>query len=88
MKLQDLLDLLDLDLLVTRYANQKGRFSASFRNTDVKEGIMLCGAYGDGKDYHSAVEDYLKKIRGRRIVINAGDKERRREFTVPESVEQ
>lgn len=53
-----------------------------FRSTEVKNGMMLRGAYGSGETQAEAADDYLKQIAGETLVVNAyGDN--RREIKVP-----
>jgi len=79
------LDTIDSNLELRRYANQKGRWIAKIEDAELKEGIMLIGDYGTGKSPEQAIEDYVKKIKGKLIVINAMTDERK-EFKVPESL--
>lgn len=76
-------DVIDCDLKVTYYANQNNRWSASIENCETKDGSILCGEYGNGDSPQSAIIDYIGRIQGKLIVINATSKEYRKEFTVP-----
>jgi len=82
----DYLDMIDCSLEVHRYANQNERWTAQIENCEVKEGVILMGVYGNADSPTKAISDYVKKIRGKRIVINAGSPEHRREFNMSEYI--
>lgn len=84
MKLYDVADLLSVNLIITRYPNQNDRYTAQLEGCKVSENGFLVGVYGDGNTPMSALENYWGRIKGKKIVFNAMDKERRREFYVPE----
>ncbi len=44
-----------------------GRFYASFDYVDVAEGGVLIGAYGNGPTPELAIEDYARKLQGKRV---------------------
>ena len=79
------LDTIDCDLELRRYANQSGRWLAKIERSETKEGCILTGNYGTGKTPEQAIEDYVRQIKGKLIVVNAGS-DRRREFKVPDSL--
>ena len=82
MNIGEYLDILNLNLIVTRHHSQGNRWTASIEGADIKDGIFLRGTYGEGESCNAAIEDYLKQIRGKCMVINAASKTRR-EFIVP-----
>lgn len=85
MTIEELGDLMQCDLILTRYAAQNNRWCCQFEHAEVKEGCGLLGTHGNAKTPYGAIADYVKKIRGRVIVINAmGDN--RREFGVPSTL--
>jgi len=86
MNLDDYLDAIDVQLELTRYPNQDGRWCAHFESCEIKEGGGLTSAHGNGPSPSEAIADYLEQIRGKRIVFNAMSKELRREFTVPQQI--
>lgn len=86
MKLDDYCDAINVDLVVRRYASQNNRWCARFDRCEVKNGSLLSSEYGNGVTPEGAIEDYLKKIAGKRIILDAGTTNRR-EFTVPERLE-
>ena len=47
-----------------------------YRNAEIKDGMFLISEYGTGIDFESACDDYLKKIRGKKLVFNAETKNR------------
>lgn len=82
MDIQEYADVINANLKITRYHNQRGRWSAKFEFCEVKDGVMLVGEYGNGKNPTQAIDDYLKRILGKTIVFNAMA-DSRREFNVP-----
>lgn len=86
MKLEDYLDTLNIDLEITRYCNQEERWSARFDGCEIKIGGCLRSAFGNGHSPDEAIASYIREIRGQRIVFNAYDEKRRREYTVPEGL--
>lgn len=86
MTLSGYLDAMNLDLVVRRYHNQGERWSASFEDCEVKEGVMLSSVYGSGHSPREAIEDYVGRVIGQLVVFQAGSL-RRREFVVPKNIE-
>lgn len=85
MNFYDYMDTINVDLEVTRYHNQ-ARWLARFHGTEVRRGFaMLVSEYGLGKTPDEAIADYMEKIRGKKIIINAMSTTRR-EFVVPETI--
>ena len=82
----DFADIIRVDIKVTRHANQNGRWTAEFERTEVKDGCVLRGVYGDGTSPRTAIEDYIKKIKGKLLVTNAMSKTHRKEFGVPDNL--
>lgn len=58
------------------------RYYASFEDCEVKDGSVLCGAFGDGATPDEAMAEYAARISGQRLVFNAMSRERR-EITAP-----
>ena len=83
MNIGELADIMGVHLIITRYDGQGGRCVASFERTEVKDGHLLVGTYGDGHTPYEAIRDYVDKIKGKWLIINAMDKEKRRGFGVP-----
>lgn len=64
-----------------------GRFTASFEKSEIKDGGLLIGLYGNGNTPEEAIAGYGKQISGKLLVINAyGDPVKRKEILVPEFV--
>lgn len=62
-------------LLCLDYANlevfrNKEGICVMYKGADIKCGIALKGEYGVGIDFESACDDYLNKIRGKKLVFN------------------
>lgn len=59
------------------------RFYAEFENAEVKIGHLLCAFYGDGNTIFEAIKDYFERVQGCTLVINAANKDKRKELRVP-----
>lgn len=83
-------DIIGVDLIIRRYANQKNRHTASFERTETKsskESSILTGKYGNSNiDAAHAVIDYIEKIKGMWLVVNAMSEDSRKEFGVPDTL--
>ena len=87
MNITDYADILNIEINVKYYPNQKNRWSASFHNAEMLEGSILISEYGNGSTPESAIEDYINIIKGKRLVFNAGGGLKyRREYDVPEGL--
>ncbi len=42
-----------------------------YKNAEIKDGCVLVSEYGVGTDFESACDDYLRKIRGKKLVFHA-----------------
>jgi len=74
MTIYELGDMLNENLQIKRYANQGKRHTASFERVEIKESEsdpILRGEYGEGETPKEAIEDYVQKIKGKFIVVNA-----------------
>lgn len=85
MNIYELSDMLDTNLVLTRYSNQGRRWSAQLHWTEIKDGNILSSSYGSGETPDEAVNDYINKIRGKLLVYNAGG-ETRRTLTAPDTL--
>lgn len=83
MTLEQFSDIIDRDLKITRYSNQKGRFCVRFEQGSVKEGSFLAYYSGNGDSYDSAARDYASKLKGQKLIIEGVT---RLEFNVPEDL--
>ena len=64
--------------------NQNSRYYAHFEACDVKDGVVLCGTYGNGSSPDEAMADYAEQISGQLLVFNAWtNKLARREIVAP-----
>ena len=89
MTIEELGDILNVDLLVRRYANQGNRYTAKFEKTRVKENKesnIVSSDYGSSTTFEGAVLSYIKNIRGKWLVVD--DCNFRREFGVPDTLSQ
>jgi hypothetical protein len=58
------------------------RYCAQFEDVEIKDGVMLTSAYGNGETEEEAIEAYSKDISGETIVLKAY-KKGRLELVVP-----
>ena len=89
MKLTEYADIINCGLEITYHENQNTRWSATFKDSETLErfgGHILSSTYGNGNSPDTALIDYIHKITGKVLVINAFRKDKRREFKVPESL--
>ena len=82
MNVYELADVLNVQLVVTRYPNQSNRFSAQFERCETRENGCLRGEYGNGKTATEAINNYSDAIAGKTLVFNAMT-DKRREFVAP-----
>ena len=59
------------------------RFYAEFSRSEIKDGPILIGTFGDGRTPSEAIKNYATEISGKLLVINAYNKKERREIYVP-----
>lgn len=48
-----------------------------YKGAEIKEGAFLTSVYGTGTDFESACDDYIRQIRGKRLVFDAYSNKRR-----------
>ena len=82
MKIEELADIIGVNLIIKRYANQNNRYTVKFERAEIKEHGMLVSECGNGETIQEAINDYVQKIRGKCLVINGGS-DIRAEFDVP-----
>lgn len=82
MNIYEFADLIDKNIVIKRYPNQKGRFSAEFESCETKHGAFLCSESGDGENTQEALNDYKIKITGKTLVFNAMSNDRQ-EYVAP-----
>jgi hypothetical protein len=78
-------DIIDKQITITYYPNQKHRFSANFERGEVKQGSMLKGEFGNGLSANEAINNYVDLIRNKKLVFNAM-LDSRQEFACPDSI--
>jgi hypothetical protein len=86
MTINELCDILNAELVVRYYPNQGCRWTASMNGAETKTDFddrLLCSTHGNGSSPEHAIEEYVANIRGRVIVLNAGNPERRMTIAVP-----
>ena len=86
MNIEEYADILQKEIVIRRYPNQKNRYTASFDGCEVREGGMLSGTYGNSDSPTNAINDYVAKIKGKTIVFNAMTNDRV-DYGVPETLE-
>lgn len=80
MKSSDILMSLDMATLEVS-KNNSGNVKVQYKGAEIKDGMFLVSAYGCGKDFEEACDNYLSRIRGETLVFDACTKHRR-EVTV------
>ena len=73
-----LLSLKGRDLVVWKVEDE---VCVQYDKAEIKDGPILIGEYGRGLTFEDSCDDYLNKIRGRKLVFNAFEKSRE-EITV------
>ena len=62
---------LELEVKMRDFRNSKlPLFYAKFKDSDVVDGNVIRGVYGNGNTIDEAIQDYCKEISGRVLVIN------------------
>lgn len=56
---------------------EDSRYYAKFEGRDIKDGAVLCSAFGDGRTPGEAMANYAKEISGALLVLNAFGPNRR-----------
>jgi hypothetical protein len=82
MNIYEFADEINKELIITRYAQQNGRFVADFEYAEVKDDGMLVSIYGEGQSPIEALNDYVDQISGKTIVFDAAGN-KRQEHLVP-----
>lgn len=84
MKVTEYCDILNLQIRLTYYPNQNGRWCATFENCEIKEheSSGMLSEHGNGKTPADAIANYVSLIRGKRLVVSAMSEERR-EYNIP-----
>jgi hypothetical protein len=83
MNILEYADAINKEIEITYYANQSGRFSASFSPMcEIKNDEILTSVYGNGLCPQAALNNFAKEISGKIIVFDANS-EKRLELRVP-----
>lgn len=61
----------DREIMSMPHIGHGGRFYAYFKRTEVKDGSILCGSFGNGATPEDAINNYACEISGKRLVKNA-----------------
>lgn len=61
------------------------QWSATIESAEIKEGPMLSSLSGYGVTARDALQDMLSNMRGKQIVLHAGLRKHRKEFTCPDT---
>jgi hypothetical protein len=85
MTIYEFADVIGKDLLIRRYANQKGRFMVRFEHCDVKDGIFLRGAHGNAPNMVDAISAYIAEIAGQELIFN-GNTDREQSYRAPSNL--
>jgi hypothetical protein len=85
-RLTEYCDVLNVELSITYYPNQGGRWTASIKGAEIKRGAGLTSEYGSGATPVQALTNYVEIIREETLVLDAYTP-KRREFGVPKSLE-
>lgn len=59
------------------FRNRYGKVCVEYKGAEVKDGMFLISEYGIGDNFESACDDYLNKIRGKKLVFNPCSSARR-----------
>jgi hypothetical protein len=63
------------------------QWTCHLRDVEEKDGPILTSRSGIGHTAREAIVDYVGFIRGKHIVIYSGNKDMRKEFDVPDTLE-
>ena len=76
MKSSDILLSLDGEHLEVS-KNSSGGINVCYQGAEIKDGMFLIYDLGRGRDFEEACDDYLSKIRGKKLVFDAHTEDRR-----------
>jgi hypothetical protein len=62
--------LLSLDEHLEVFKNSSG-ICVEYKNAEIEDGYFLKTECGTGENFENACDDYLRKIRGKKLVFNA-----------------
>jgi uncharacterized protein YdeI (YjbR/CyaY-like superfamily) len=87
MTLQEFCDIIGVNIQIMYYNNQEGRWSASIPAAEIKEPGSLLSTFENGKTPVEAYNKLTRRLQGETLVLNSGNKELRREYHVPKTLE-
>jgi len=89
MNITEYADVINVNIHLTYHHNQDSRWSASFEDTEIlnRVGCLQIQDHGAGPSPEAALQNYIDLITGKFIVIDVMNKEQRREFKAPMSIE-
>lgn len=67
----------DLELSVWKCLNGTESICVEYKGAEVKSGSLLSSAYGSGRTFQEALNDYYEKIKGKTLVFDAYGKNRK-----------
>ncbi len=83
MNIYEFADVIDKKLVITRYPNQNGRFSANFDHCEIRQNGCLVSAHGNGWTPNEATNAYASIIQECTLIFNAYDSDYRQTYVVP-----
>lgn len=87
MNIYEFADIIDAQIQCNRYPNQD-RWDADFYGCEVRVRTAgLLSESGQGMTAVEAVNDYLERIRGKRLIFHATSPTMRREYVCPKDLE-
>ena len=72
MTLLECAEFINVDLVVTRFPRQKGRWCCQFECARVREGAVLVSTHGNGPTPDAAMQDYAQQIAGKQLEVRRG----------------
>lgn len=82
MQIEQIADLIDVEISLTYFPNQDGRWCARFDGGNVRDGGTLIGTHGNAKTPDAAISDYCRQVAGRPMYFYVGDNQSK-EFKMP-----
>ena len=86
MKIEELADIIQTDLIIRLYSGQHKRYCANFEYAEIKDGVCLVGVHGNATTPAGAIQEYIDRIKGKTLVVHADDRIKRIEINIPETL--
>lgn len=89
MTIHELADLFRIQLKICRrpnFTDTKMEWYSHLENVEVKDGAILIGVFGNGATIAEAVGDYVSRLQGKTVVVNAYSDDLRTTFTIPKQL--